>query len=419
MIVTPADALYDEPISIRLDGLPASKHVVVRAVATDDLGHRWASHAEFVATSNGTIDLARIKPVAGSYDIADANGLLWSMTLDPAIVERTSFVKNNAEPVTVKLSAEIDGKNFGKIFDGAELTRRFLAKGIMQNTVTDDGLVATMFHHEDGPRPGVILLGGSGGGLSVEQPALLASRGYAVMSLGYFAMPGLPRDLMHIPLEYFGKAIAWMRKHRGVQREKIAVTGMSRGGELVLLLGATFPEIKAVVAYVPSGIIWPGIGAADAPVRSAWTLRGEQVPCIATTTNGLEVWQKSPVALTPWFLECLKNRESAERAAIAVEKINGPVLMFSGTDDQMWPSLNLADIAMQRLNALNFPHPHEHVAYAGAGHFIRFPYTPVISEIFHPVVKTPMALGGTPEANHIANLDSWRRCLQFLARHLK
>jgi pimeloyl-ACP methyl ester carboxylesterase len=195
------------------------------------------------------------------------------------------------------------------------------------------------------------------------------------------------------------------------------VIGASRGGELVLLLGATFPQVTAVIAYVPSGIVWPGIGSADAITRSAWTIRGEQVPCIATTTRGLEVWEKSPVALTPWFLECLKNRESATRAEIAVENIGGPVLMFSGTDDQMWPSLNLADLAMQRFIAHDFPHSHEHVSYAGAGHFIRFPYSPVISEIFHPIVKTPMALGGTPEANQVANVDSWRRCLNFLGKH--
>ena len=168
---------------------------------------------------------------------------------------------------------------------------------------------------------------------------------------------------------------------------------------------------------MPSGFVWPRIGASDAPVRSAWTLAGEDVPCIATTTRGLEVWNKSPVALAPWFLECLKNRESTARAEIAVEKIGGPVLMFSGTDDQMWPSLNLADLAMQRFIAHDFPHSHEHVSYAGAGHFIRFPYSPVISEIFHPIVKTPMALGGTPEANQVANLDSWRRCLNFRGKH--
>jgi acetyl esterase/lipase len=415
IVAAPADALYDEPVSIRLAGFPAARAVVVRASALDDGGHRWDSHAEFTTDAAGRVDLTLAAPAAGSYRVADATGLLWSMTLDAAVVERTPFIKTAADPVVVELSVELEGKVVAR----AGLTRRFAAAGVVRSEVRDDGLVATLFHHEDGARPGVILLGGSGGGLSIEHPALLASRGYAVMSLGYFAMPGLPRDLMAIPLEYFGKAIAWMRKHPGVAGDQLAVIGASRGGELALLLGATFPQIKAVVAYVPSGIVWPGIGPADAPVRSAWTLKGEQVPCIETTTRGLEVWEKSPVALTSWFLECLKNRESAARAAIAVEKINGPVLMFSGTDDRMWPSLNLADLAMQRLIAHEFPHPYDHVSYAGAGHFIRFPYTPVISEIFHPVVKTLMALGGTAAANHLANLDSWRRCVEFLGKHLR
>ncbi len=415
IVASADDALYDDPISLRLDGFPRAAKVTVRAAALDDLHHRWDSHAEFVVDSDGALNLALAAPASGSYGVADATGLLWSMTLDAAIKERSPFVKTSADPTVVKLTAELGGKPVAE----AALTRRFTAPGIVQSPVTADGLVATMFHHQDGPRPGVIIVGGSGGGLAVDQPALLANHGYAVMSLAYFAMPGVPRDLMDIPLEYFGKAIAYMRSHPGVVRDQLAVIGASRGGELVLLLGATFPEIKAVVAYVPSGVVWPGLGAAGAPVRSAWTLNGAQVPCIQTTTNGLEVWQKPPVALTPWFLECLKNRESAQSAAIAVEKINGPVLMLSGTDDQMWPSLNLADIAMQRLIERKFPHPYEHVSYAGAGHFIRFPYTPVISEIFHPVVKVPMALGGTSAANHIANLDSWRRCLNFLGQHLK
>ena len=413
LTASPANALYDELVSILLDGFSAGTKVVVRAAADDDLGRRWSSRAEFFTDANGAVDLTLQAPIAGSYRVADAMGILWSMTLDSTIKERSPFIKTTTEPVTVTLGAEIGGRPVAS----AELSRRFAADGVVRSDVNDDGLVATMFHHKDGARPGVIIVGGSGGGLSIDHPALLASHGYAVMSLGYFAMPGLPRDLMNIPLEYFEKAIALMGRHRGVSRGKLAVIGTSRGGELVLLLGATFPQITAVIAYVPSGVVWPGIGPSDALVRSAWTLRGEQVPCIATTTRGLEVWDKSPVALTPWFLECLKNRESAARAEIAVEKIGGPVMMFSGTDDQMWPSLNLADLAMQRFIAHDFPHSHEHVSYAGAGHFIRFPYSPVISEIFHPIVKTPMALGGTPEANQVANLDSWRRCLNFLGKH--
>jgi hypothetical protein len=92
--------------------------------------------------------------------------------------------------------------------------------------------------------------------------------------------------------------------------------------------------------------------------------------------------------------------------------------MFSGSDDQMWPSLMLADIAVQRLLRTNFPHRFDHVTYAGAGHFIRFPYGPVISEIFHPVVRTMMALGGDPVANAAADQDSWTRLLGFLAASL-
>jgi hypothetical protein len=33
-------------------------------------------------------------------------------------------------------------------------------------------------------------------------------------------------------------------------------------------------------------------------------------------------------------------------------------------------------------------------------------------------VRTPIALGGTPEASHVANLDSWRRSLSFLETNL-
>jgi Acyl-CoA thioester hydrolase/BAAT N-terminal region/BAAT / Acyl-CoA thioester hydrolase C terminal len=331
-----ADALYDDPISIRLGGFPPTTQLTLRASSIDDAQHRWDSCAQFVTDADGAVDLARTAPDLGSYGTADATGLLWSMTLDPELKERTPFTKTT--PTAAKITLNVELKS--EIVASVELTRSFMAKGVVQTDVTADGLVAKIVHHEDGGRPGVILVSGSGGGLSIDHPALLASRGYAVMPLGYF----------------------------------------------------------------------PGLDQGNVGNKSAWTWRGEHMPSVAPTSQGLEVCQKPPVALTLWFLECLKNRESVERAVIAVEKIGGPVLMFSGTDDQMWLSLNLADIAM-RLIANDFAHLHEHVAYAGAGHFIRFPYTPVISEIFHPVAKAPMALGGTPEANQFANVDSWRRCL--------
>ncbi len=411
---TPSDALYDEPVEIRLAAFPPHNQLTVRAAATDDLGRRWQSSAVFVTDSEGFVDLAMQVPLSGSYAVRDAMGLLWSMKLDESVVERAPFVKLRPTPVAVKLSAEIDGREAAS----AELKRRFMATSIAREEVRDGGLVATFFYHEDGPRPGVILFGGSGGGLSEDMPALLAGRGFAVLSLAYFGAPGVPQFLIDIPLEYFERAIAWMKRQPRVKAAGLAVSGASRGGELALLLGATFPDITAVLAYVPSGVVWPGIGASDIPNPPSWTWRGKPVPAMETTPMSPEDWSKPPVSITPWFLRALENRASIERALIPVEKINGAVLMFSGTDDAMWPSLRLADLAQQRFIAKSFRHPYEHVTYSGAGHMFRFPYSPVVSDIFHPVVRQMMALGGTPLGNQAASVDSWNRSLAFLRAHL-
>ena len=195
--------------------------------------------------------------------------------------------------------------------------------------------------------------------------------------------------------------------------------GLEQLGELVLLLGATFPEIKAVVGYVPSGVVWPGLSRTPTPdALPAWTRDGAPVPFMPNPPPDAEAWSNPPVVLTPSFHAAMGLRAREEWPEIEVEKINGPILMFSGSDDQMWPSLTLADIAAQRLLRKNFAHKFEHITYAGAGHFIRFPYSPTINEIFHPVVKTMMALGGDPVSNAAADRDSWARVLGFLASSL-
>jgi dienelactone hydrolase len=61
----------------------------------------------------------------------------------------------------------------------------------------------------------------------------------------------LPRGLVKIPLEYFENAIRWMRAQPWLRDGFLAAWGPSRGGELALLLGATFSDINAVSAWVP------------------------------------------------------------------------------------------------------------------------------------------------------------------------
>jgi hypothetical protein len=52
---------------------------------------------------------------------------------------------------------------------------------------------------------------------------LLALHGYATLALAYFGLPGLPRGLVNIPLEYFGKAIAHVRAAIAPRNDFVAV----------------------------------------------------------------------------------------------------------------------------------------------------------------------------------------------------
>ena len=68
------------------------------------------------------------------------------------------------------------------------------------------------------------------------------------MGIAYFGIDSLPATLGEIPLEYFERALAWLVRQPEVQPGRLAVLGISRGSEMALQLGATFPAIRAVVA---------------------------------------------------------------------------------------------------------------------------------------------------------------------------
>jgi len=122
--VSPLKTLYDEPLQIRVTGAPPARALTVKATALDGLNRRWSSEANFVSAGNGEVDLACEVPRSGSYRAADANGLLWSMQLDPDIEQRTAFSVLHAEDVTIRLSVELDGVERA----AAQVERQFLTE---------------------------------------------------------------------------------------------------------------------------------------------------------------------------------------------------------------------------------------------------------------------------------------------------
>ncbi len=222
--------------------------------------------------------------------------------------------------------------------------------------VIHDGIYGKLFLPTNClPARPVIVLGGSGGGLSwsADVAAKLSQAGYAALALAYFRHPGLPANLANIPLEYFENAIRWFTTQPNTDCSQLAVIGASRGAELALLLAATFPEIKAVVGYCPSSVVWGPIGGWRAWKKSAWTYAGKPVPtmrmgsgfaAIQARARNISQWiMRRPIATTPCFEAALHSAAAVQSATIHVERITGPILLISGTDDQLWPSSQMAE----------------------------------------------------------------------------
>ena len=124
----------------------------------------------------------------------------------------------------------------------------------------------------------------------------------------------------------------------------------------------------------------------------------------------------------------LDGDEAAVRAAlIPVERINGPVLLISGTDDRVWPSSTMSDRVIARLRDRAFAFPYEHLRDEGAGHVVLMPPWAIApsgnrwppSQRERPAWAGQIEIGGTPDGNQKARAHSWPRLLSFLASSLR
>jgi hypothetical protein len=414
LAVTPASGLLDEPLRIRLRGAPPDAEITVRAHLLDPRAVTWSSHASFVADANGSVDLTTDASVSGTYSGVDGEGLMSSMAVGDDVASRP-FEMTSVAPLVIDLVAEISGHTVAL----AQARRLYVAKGVLTTVLREGDLSGLFFRAPDeGARPGVLVLGGSSGGLAfaAQVAALLASRGFPSLALAYFGAEKLPPHLVDIPLEYFATALDWLGSQPQVRSDALGVVGRSRGAELALLLGSRLPSIRSVVAYSPSSTIWNGLREGTAVDMPAWTALGRPIPFVSLATVSppallARVFRGSPVTLAPLF-ETALALSLPDDVIIPVERTNAAILLISGEDDRMWPSARMGEQIMNRLAAHAHPFQSRHCHYPGAGHLMRPPGVPT------SVLQGTFVLGGTGPAQARANRAAWSETLAFLGTSL-
>ncbi|MFJ7935580.1 acyl-CoA thioesterase/bile acid-CoA:amino acid N-acyltransferase family protein [Sporosarcina sp. NPDC096371] len=413
--ITHTSTLIDATLNIRITNLPRNEVVTLKAEMCDNLGTDWESFAEFMSDSEGEINLATAQPISGTYITPDVTGLFWSMA---PISNDKPKRRTPLKPLETKLILIREQE----VLAVSTIFREVVSPKVDRFPVREQGMLGTFFcHSKSGPLPTVIVLGGSEGGLRESNAALLASHGYNTFALAYFGIEDLPKELVNIPLDYIEKAIGWLNDHPNVDFTKLGVVGTSKGGELALLSASLFPEIKAVVGYVPSGVVYPGIGPLAQGV-SSWQYKGESLPFAYG-----EVPKKVTMEINhardigepmSWRKTYQYWAEGEKQAEIAVEDIHGPILLISGGDDQLWPSDLLSEKVINRLKKHNHPYYYEHINFPRAGHSFGVPGFPTTQSVMSPFVNGKLLLGGTPKENSQAQFDAWQRVKDFFNKYL-
>lgn len=235
-------------------------------------------------------------------------------------------------------------------------------------SVNTPNVDSRLYLGESNNQPLIVGLGGSEGGNAWASNYWKNTRdefvkkGYAFLAIGYFKAKGTPEILDRISIDKVHDAIIEAAKNPQIDKKKIAIIGGSRGGDLALLIGAYYKDIKCVVGIVPSHVVFPG--HTKDFTTSAWTYKSKELPFVPVSEESVPSLIKRD--LRSAFEIMLKDTKAEEKALIKVEKINGPILLISATKDEIAPTTPMCEKMIARLKAKKFKHYSEHIAIEGS-----------------------------------------------------
>ncbi len=306
------------------------------------------------------------------------------------------------------------------LFIGYFIVDSFLFNGVKPRKINKNGFQANYFvKNIIEKKASIVLIGGGQWGDYWGQE--FAKKGFVGLSLPYIGREGLPKLPEEINLEYFENAIKWLKKQPEVDPKKIVIMGASRNAELALVIASTFPDlVSGVVAYAPSLVSWSNtvLPYNSNDIKASWKYQGVDIPYVPM--NKISGSNSNKIETLEYWQSGLAKTDYVTQATIRVEKINGPILLFSGKDDMVWPSSIMADMIEQRIKESNFKYSFQNIKYEKTGHLISG--NPERNSEFRTGKINingkdyEFEFGGTNEGDYKAKQDAKMRLLDFIEK---
>ncbi|XP_051805779.1 acyl-coenzyme A thioesterase 1-like [Acanthochromis polyacanthus] len=401
--VLPTRGLVDEKFKVLVENLPPGRPVTVRSLHRSEDDHYWEAFGFYTSDHRGTVNVSKDPSVGGTYTGKEPMGLLWSMCPVPGSRKGLRLRKLNVcSPMLVNISVHSGHEGFRDQTPLASvlIERWYMAPGVKRIDVRERGLKGTLFLPPGpGPFPGILDLWGGGGGLVEYRSALLASHGFATMSLDYLSCS-------QSVFTYGETAFNFIKDHPQVVADRIGVVGLCIGSLLALYLAADSTVVKPrCTVCISTYTIYPTDRVLSGSFEELTILSDK----ISVDKNNNEMWRDVGLEIM------------SDSRKVNTGKLTTPLLLVSGCDDQNWPSFETAEDITQTMRAAGNDHLLSRLDYSDTGHLIEPPFSPHFrSTKFVTIDKRKVMIlwGGLTKPHSDAQEDSWKKILSFLQQHL-
>jgi len=274
-------------------------------------------------------------------------------------------------------------------------------------------------------RPLVVVIGGSSGGLrSLDQAEFFAANGYPAAVIPYFGMAGLPNELKMIPLEHFRDCINMITARSELNGRPVFIQGTSKGAEATLLLCAEqIVDVDGAILISPSRYVWGASADLEDLIsgrvaeQSSWSWQGRPVEFVPFRPEAPTV----PATKELDGVSCLVFRDTwypkviGAQGRIELQNLKSRLLVFSGQDDDLWPSYRAGCEIEDALRSLGKGHLIKHISFEKVGHQIPYPSKKPVLYLSHPQLGYSISYGGSTEATIDASHVWWREVEAFLS----
>ncbi len=366
------DLWCSRPPAVVGTGFAPLQEVELTVECRDGADRNWQSLSRFLVDGDGRFDSSVQAGMGDSYYGVDPEGPFWSLAcLDS---ERVDFVPPDSGELQYRSSLVANGS--------LQWEGRFARRSRSAPIAVSKSAPSIAYFH-------------NGGAMALCGSDCLRSLGFRVDE---YLVPSYGIDLQPL-LE------AWFRQLE--TSETVVLIASGRASEAAL-------EILVRRCERARGVIFSGSGLRFGP----WRFGTEELTYVVCDHASLEPRGDVPVVTRSIYAEAVADRTQRDRGRIAVEKIEAPLDLFSGLDDQIWPSSAFSELVGQRRKSVPGLIT-EHRTFVNVGHDLGpelgLPGLPTSERaVRHPTTDCRLSLGGKASRQGRARRAVWQRLLELL-----